>query len=173
MIQGLVPLCSWQYERVFNTTRVPGEETDRIQHLDDSTWIAVYHKGCYYRVPVYYKARLMEPSELQIQFQRILDTTKSVPEKGEEKLAALTAWDRASWAKVRQQYFSKGPNRVSLDIIEKAAFVVALDEDDYEFDQKDPLKLNHFAARMLHGNGYDRWFDKSFTLVIGKNGRVR
>jgi len=172
MIQGLVPLCSWQYERVFNTTRLPGEETDRIQHLDDSTWIAVYYKGRYYRMPVYYKARLMEPAELQIQFQRILDDDNSVPEKGEEKLAALTAWDRANWAKARQQYFSKGTNRVSLDMIEKAAFVVTLDEDEYEFDKKEPNKLNHFAQRMLHGNGYDRWFDKSFTLVIAKNGRM-
>ncbi len=25
---------------------------------------------------------------------------------------------------------------------------------------------------MLYGKGYDRWFDKSFTLVFGKNGRV-
>ncbi len=25
-----VPLCSWQYERVFNTTRVPGEETGEV-----------------------------------------------------------------------------------------------------------------------------------------------
>ncbi|PIK51784.1 putative carnitine O-palmitoyltransferase 1, liver isoform [Apostichopus japonicus] len=27
---GTVPLCSWQYERVFNTTRLPGIETDRM-----------------------------------------------------------------------------------------------------------------------------------------------
>lgn len=32
MIQGMVPLCSWQYERLFNTVRVPGIETDRIVH---------------------------------------------------------------------------------------------------------------------------------------------
>jgi carnitine O-palmitoyltransferase 1 len=25
---------------------------------------------------------------------------------------------------------------------------------------------------MLHGKGYDRWFDKSFTMVISANGRV-
>lgn len=76
----------------------------------------------------------MEPCELQLQFQRILDDNVSVPEKGEEKLAALTAWDRENWAKVRQQHFAKGTNRISLDIIEKAAFVVALDEDAYDFD---------------------------------------
>lgn len=24
----------------------------------------------------------------------------------------------------------------------------------------------------MHGKGYDRWFDKSFTLCVGTNGRV-
>ena len=26
---------------------------------------------------------------------------------------------------------------------------------------------------MLHGKGYDRWFDKSFNIVVAVNGRVR
>ena len=25
---------------------------------------------------------------------------------------------------------------------------------------------------MLHGKGYDRWFDKSLTIIIGSNGRA-
>lgn len=32
MVQGLVPLCSWQYERLFNTVRAPGVESDKIVH---------------------------------------------------------------------------------------------------------------------------------------------
>ena len=38
--------------------------------------------------------------------------------------------------------------------------------------QKDPTSFDRLAAAMLHGKGYDRWFDKSFTLVVTKNGRV-
>ena len=38
--------------------------------------------------------------------------------------------------------------------------------------QNDTSKLDHFARRMLHGKGYDRWFDKSFNIVVGTNGRV-
>ena len=38
--------------------------------------------------------------------------------------------------------------------------------------QNDPDKLNAIAHAMLHGKGYDRWFDKSFTLVVCSNGRV-
>jgi len=134
MVQGLVPLCSWQYERVFNTNRIPGEETDRIQHLGDSTHIAVYHRGKYYRVPILYKGRTLKPADLQMQFQKILDDSDTVPEKGEEKLAALTASDRAMWAKTRGQFFSKGTNRTSLDAIEKAAFVLVFDDEEYHYD---------------------------------------
>ncbi len=32
--------------------------------------------------------------------------------------------------------------------------------------------MDKFAHAMLHGKGYDRWFDKSFCLCFSKNGRV-
>lgn len=65
MVQGLVPLCSSQYERVFNTTRVPGAETDKIVHYDDSNHVVVYYKGRYFKV-IIYKGRLLKPSEIQM-----------------------------------------------------------------------------------------------------------
>jgi carnitine O-palmitoyltransferase 1 len=58
-----------------------------------------------------------------------------LPAKGEEKLAALTAGERTAWAAARQEFFFRGLNRQSLDAIEKAAFVVALDDFPYEFDE--------------------------------------
>jgi carnitine O-palmitoyltransferase 1 len=133
MVQGLVPLCSRQYERVFNTSRIPGVETDRIQHVEDSLFIAVYRRGKYFKMPIHHKGRLLKPAELQLQFERIMDD-ESAPEKGEQKLAALTAWDRTSWSKARTQFFAKGINRTSLDIIEKSAFVLVLDDEEYFYD---------------------------------------
>lgn len=65
MIQNMVPLCSSQYERIFNTTRIPGIETDKIQHWDDSNHIVVYHKGRYFKV-IIYKGRILKPSEIQV-----------------------------------------------------------------------------------------------------------
>lgn len=67
------------------------------------------------------------------QIQQILDN-QSTPSEGEEKLAALTAGERTVWAQSRQEHFSKGVNKASLDIIEKAAFVVILDDIPYEYD---------------------------------------
>lgn len=66
MVQGLVPLCSWQYERIFNTVRVPGRETDRIVHYPDSNHIIVLYRGCYYKMLIYYKGRTLRPCELQL-----------------------------------------------------------------------------------------------------------
>jgi len=38
--------------------------------------------------------------------------------------------------------------------------------------QNDDTKLDRYASAMLHGKGYDRWFDKSLTLVVCSNGKV-
>ncbi|XP_050582117.1 carnitine O-palmitoyltransferase 1, liver isoform isoform X3 [Bombus affinis] len=171
LIQGLVPLCSWQYERLFNTTRVPGLETDKIVHYQDSKHIVVYHKGKYFKVLIYHKSRILQACEIEMQMQQILDD-KSEPSEGEEKLAALTAGERTAWAIAREEFFSKGVNKASLDLIEKAAFVVALDDVPYVYDPEDPDKLDQYGRILLHGKGYDRWFDKSFTLCIGNNGRT-
>ncbi|CAL4066368.1 unnamed protein product [Meganyctiphanes norvegica] len=171
MVQNTVPLCSYQYERTFNTTRTPGKTTDRLVHFDDSTHIAVYHAGRWFKVPTYYKARLLSPRELQTQFERIL-SSEAKPDNGEEMLGALTAGERAHWAETRNKHFTSGINRKSLEAIERAAFVLVLDQEEYRYDENDPSELDRFGRAMLHGKGYDRWFDKSFTVVVGKNARI-
>lgn len=171
MVQGIVPLCSRQYERQFNTTRVPGVETDRLVHYQDSQHVAVYHRGRFFKLMVYHKHRLLQPCDLQRQIQRILDH-EGEPQRGEAHLGALTAGERTRWAHLRETHFRKGLNRISLDAIEKAAFVLVLDEDEYRYDPSDPNELNRYARALLHGRGYDRWFDKSFNLIVGRNGRV-
>ncbi|XP_055378355.1 carnitine O-palmitoyltransferase 1, liver isoform isoform X2 [Condylostylus longicornis] len=171
MVQGMIPLCSSQYERTFNTVRVPGLETDHIAHYRDSNHIVVLHKGCYYKVVIYYRGRLLRPCEIQKQMEYILNHD-SKPLPGEKHLAALTAWQRSKWAEVRYEHFARGVNHFSLNTVESAAFVVSLDEEPFEFDKEKPEKLDHFGRLVLHGNGYNRWFDKSFTVCVGTNGRV-
>lgn len=160
MVQDTVPLCSRQYERQFNTTRIPGEVTDKIVHLNDSKHVAVYSKGKWYKLYTYYQSQPLNAKELEMQIQKILDD-ESEPSKCEKYLGALTAGDRVPWAQARKKHFSKGVNKVSLSSIEKvcafdtrfcflfnanesftikfkfkqAAFVVALDEESYEISK--------------------------------------
>ncbi|CAL8263916.1 unnamed protein product [Arctogadus glacialis] len=168
---SLIPLCAAQCERMFNTSRIPGEETDTVQHWQDSEFVAVFHGGRYFRLWVYQAGRLLSPRELEHQVQRILDDP-AAPAPGEERLGALTAGDRVPWATARKTYFSSGPNKRSLDCIEKAAFFVTLDDEEQGMMGDDSgASLDRYAKSLLHGKCYDRWFDKSFSFVVYKNGK--
>ncbi|XP_067408246.1 palmitoyl thioesterase CPT1C isoform X2 [Emydura macquarii macquarii] len=172
MIQGTLPMCSAQYERVFNTTRVPGVEADSLQHQRDSQHVAVFHNGRFFRVGLYWGGRLLRPRELQAQFQRILDDP-TPPAPGEETLAALTAGPREPWARARRAYFGSGRNRESLRAVEGAAFFVTLDATEQGLLGPEPGRaLDGYSKALLHGQGHDRWFDKSFTLIVFRNGKI-
>uniref|UniRef100_A0A2K6JRR4 carnitine O-palmitoyltransferase n=1 Tax=Rhinopithecus bieti TaxID=61621 RepID=A0A2K6JRR4_RHIBE len=143
-----------------------------IQHMRDSKHIVVYHQGRYFKVWLYHDGRLLKPREMEQQMQRILDNT-SEPQPGEARLAALTAGDRVPWARCRQAYFGRGKNKQSLDAVEKAAFFVTLDETEQGYRTEDPdTSMDSYAKSLLHGQCYDRWFDKSFTFVVFKNGKI-
>lgn len=66
-------------------------------------------------------------------FQSILDSALT-PAPGEENLAALTAGERTAWALARKKYFSAGVNKTSLHAIERSAFVVVLDQEEFDYD---------------------------------------
>lgn len=171
LLNKTIPLCSAQYERQFNTTRIPGIEKDTLVHYKDSDHVAVYHKGRFFKIYIRYGGRLLQPCELEVMLQKVVNDP-TPPSKGETHLAALTAGNRVPWAKARAEFFSKGKNKNSLDAIEKAAFFVTLDDESHTYDMNNPSKLNEFGHSMLHGKGYDRWFDKSFTLIVCANGMV-
>uniref|UniRef100_A0A665U7V7 carnitine O-palmitoyltransferase n=1 Tax=Echeneis naucrates TaxID=173247 RepID=A0A665U7V7_ECHNA len=172
MLLHTIPMCSAQFERIFNTSRVPGVDTDILLHMNESKHIAVYHKGRFFKVWLFYDGRLLLPREIEQQMERIL-SDESEPLPGEDKLAALTAGDRTPWAKARETFFSCGKNKQSLDAIEKAAFFVTLDDTEQRYDENNPItSLDSFAKSLLHGKCYDRWFDKSFNLMVFKNGTM-
>ncbi len=77
---------------------------------------------------------------------------------GSEKIPSLTGGDRINWAKARGQYFAGGKNRLSLDLVERAAFVVVL-------DPAKPADMSEQAHCLIHGDGTNLWFDKSVSFV--------
>uniref|UniRef100_A0A8C7KL77 carnitine O-palmitoyltransferase n=1 Tax=Oncorhynchus kisutch TaxID=8019 RepID=A0A8C7KL77_ONCKI len=167
-----VPLCSAQWERLFNTSRLPGLERDTIQHIQDSRHIVVYHRGRYFKVPMFYDGKVLSPRAVEQQMERIL-ADPSEPQPGEECLAALTAGDRVPWAEAREAYLRQGRNQQALDTVEKAAFFVTLDDTEQRYKAEDPVRsLDSYAKSLLHGKCYDRWFDKSFNLIVFRNGTM-
>ncbi|NXX74956.1 CPT1B palmitoyltransferase, partial [Urocolius indicus] len=166
--RGEIPPVSswWGWEGV-----VEGRGGYTLLHLLDSKHLAVYHKGRFYKLWLYYGGQLLPPRALQTQLQRILDDP-SAPQPGEERLAALTAGDRVPWAEARARFFSHGKNKTSLDAIERAAFFLTLDEEEHGYVAGRDGCMDAYAKSLLHGRCYDRWFDKSFTLVVYKNGKL-
>nr|KAF6409501.1 carnitine palmitoyltransferase 1C [Rousettus aegyptiacus] len=148
LLMGMRPLCSAQYEKIFNTTRIPGVQKDHIRHLGDSRHVAVFHRGRFFRVGTHSRSGLLPPRALEQQFQRILDDpSPACPH--EEHLAALTAAPRDLWAQVRRSLKTQAED--ALEAVEGAAFFVSLDSEP---------------------QGLTRWFDKSFTLIVFSNGKL-
>ena len=86
----------------------------------------------------YSQYEVLPPKDLEKFFQQIVDSAAE-PLPGEEKLGALTAWKRDEWARCREESFLSNPtNRKSLSVIEDAAFVLVLDDEDAYWDDNDP-----------------------------------
>ena len=88
-----------------------------------------------------------------------------VTEANGKHLAAMTAATRTIWAEVREDNFSEGINKASLDEIEKSLFLVVLDTNA-------PTSWRERGSLIMHGNGGNRWFDKSVSLIVFENGHA-
>jgi carnitine O-acetyltransferase len=71
----------------------------------------------------------------------------------------LTAENRTTWAEARQILEQTEQNRTTLEAIDKALFMVCLDDSS-------PTTIDDAGRRFFHGgDGTNRWFDKTFSVV--------
>ncbi|XP_003388199.1 PREDICTED: carnitine O-palmitoyltransferase 1, liver isoform-like [Amphimedon queenslandica] len=177
IINDLIPLCSSQYTRLFGTCRIPGEKEDVLYHAapEESRHIVIYRLGRWYKVNCYSRNKLLNPVDIQWQLEQIVNDTDVELIPGEKHLAALTSAERPFWASVRSEYFSSGVNSEYMTAIEKAAFFLNLDDTSPELtlggENRSEL-LTDYCVKLLHGNGYLFWFDKSFSCISFKKGRI-
>jgi carnitine O-acetyltransferase len=81
-------------------------------------------------------------------------------------IGALTTENRDVWAKVRGELLSVSVgNKKSIDDIETAAFVVCLDDNA-------PVTKEEHSIVCWHGDGRNRFFDKSMQFIISDNGKA-
>lgn len=124
-------------------------------------------RGAWYRLGVFDNYnRLCTPFELQKLLTDLVSLEKSISvSQAEHDLTALTTLERTEWATIRDQYFDRGMNRESLNSIERAAFVLCLDDNE-------PVTWTDTGRLTLCGDGNTRWVDKSMSLVVYKNGQA-
>ncbi|XP_007944109.1 carnitine O-palmitoyltransferase 2, mitochondrial [Orycteropus afer afer] len=154
------PLDMSQYFRLFNSTRIPKPGQDELFTDDKAKHLLVLRKGHFYVFDVLDKdGNIVSAAEIKAHLKYILSDNSPAPEF---PVAYLTSENRDVWAELRQKLVSDG-NAETLWKVDSALFCLCLDG----FPIKDLVHLSH---NMLHGDGTNRWFDKSFNLIIAKDG---
>jgi carnitine O-acetyltransferase len=155
------PMAMSSYEYMFNCCRIPADPADfpRKYSAAENQHIIVARKNQFFKVPLVVNGQALNVSELEQQFQRIIDVAQPAPPVG-----VLTVADRDHWTAARKKLVAADPaNEQALKDIEASGFVICLD------DAK-PVTLEERAHQYWHGDGANRWFDKPLQFIVNDNG---
>ncbi|RKO93566.1 acyltransferase ChoActase/COT/CPT, partial [Blyttiomyces helicus] len=163
------PLCMNQYKHIFSASRIPGVKKDTIQTTwpAKATHIVVLTDDQIYKVEVTREDGKRIPIQ---ELERLLFAVgrSSFETMPQPAIGALTAISRDKWAASYEHLKSLSPqNQVNLDIINSALFVLCLDK------KSNHKNFNISSQQFFHnGDARNRWFDKTFQLIVASNGRA-
>ncbi|XP_056319710.1 carnitine O-palmitoyltransferase 2, mitochondrial [Danio aesculapii] len=156
------PLDMSQYYRLFNSTRIPKYKRDELLTDDRGRHLLVMKRGNLYVFDALDRdGNLIKPAEVQAHLKYILEDTTQAPPF---PLGVLTSENRDTWAGLRQKLLDAG-NGEALQLVDTALFCLCLDEEV----MRDHIHISH---NMLHGDGCNRWYDKSFSVILAKDGQA-
>lgn len=144
-------------------TRIPGAANDILLPvpLSDPLSVAVVCAGHWFLLRLRSRGGVLaDETALAGTFAAIRKQAADLPSG--PGVAAMTVMPRAEAAAVRAELQESLQNRISLAALEKAAFVICLDEA-----HASPEDL---GLRLLGGDAASRWFDKSLQIIATENG---
>lgn len=155
------PLDMSQFVGLFGASRIPQLNKDRILRDPNSKHVLVQKNGNFYTFDLFdANGNLLSPAEILGNLSQIVgDNTPFT----DHPIGVLTSQNRDKWAKQRA-YLEATGNKDVLHKIDTAIFNLVLDNEVLRDDKHQILK--HY----LHGDGLNRWFDKSISLIITKDG---
>ncbi|KAJ2852726.1 Carnitine O-acetyltransferase mitochondrial [Coemansia brasiliensis] len=159
------PLCSHSYKYMFNATRIPKKPSDyeATYSLDSNTHITVARNNQFFNLDLVHNGQLLSAAEIEQQLDRIVeraDSTAAVP------VGILTADNRDLWSENYQQLIEASPqNAQTLEKLQSSAFVLCLDDTK-------PVTREETHRVFWHGNGSNRWFDKSLQFIVCDNAKA-
>lgn len=161
MLFKAFPLDMSQFYNLFNSTRIPEIDKDRIYRDPSAKHVLVQSKGHFYIFDVFDEAgNILPKSNIMSKIDYILKDKTPV---NEYPIGILTTADRNHWATLRHELQNIGNENV-LKKIDNAFISICLDDKDVGDD------LYGLCRNYLHGDGQNRWFDKSVSLIISKDG---
>jgi carnitine O-acetyltransferase len=171
---GGQPLCMMQFKRMFSAARIPQRDIDLIRSPVSEfhptspfeKHIVILLNGHIFSMTVVDgRGAVRTAAEIEKDLNAIV--AASGKKAGtEESVGILTTLNREEWTDARDMLRGFHPdNQMHLDVIERSIFALCLDASS-------PESMEERFRAALHGNGKNRWFDKSFQFIIGKNGHV-
>ncbi|KAG1666869.1 Carnitine O-palmitoyltransferase 2, mitochondrial [Nymphon striatum] len=155
------PLDMSQFKNLFNSTKVPGVGKDILRVNPNAKHMLVIRNGNYYIFDVLDEDdNIHSPQHILACLKHVKDD-KRPPSKN--SIGIMTAENRDKWALTRKHMIQIG-NETQFDLIDTALFAMVLEDEDFSHDNI------YLAHQMLHGNADNRWFDKSFQLIIDQSG---
>ncbi|XP_063994759.1 carnitine O-palmitoyltransferase 2, mitochondrial-like isoform X2 [Diachasmimorpha longicaudata] len=155
------PLDMSQFENLFGTTRIPEIGKDRITKDPNARHVLVMRRGYFYTFDILNEdGSIRSPHEIASCINSILNDPR---EPNLCPIGILTTTERNQWAQNRRHLVDIG-NADVFRKIDTATFLLILDDDLVSEDF--PVLVRHF----LHSDGCNRWFDKSFSLIITGKG---
>ncbi|KAI9020004.1 acyltransferase ChoActase/COT/CPT [Phycomyces nitens] len=172
MMKGNKAQCMWQYSRIFGVTRVPLPHCDSVVQQDPSKLrhILVVVRDQLFKLDVYDQNGRRSVDALEKELLDIVGYVQHLQQL-DAAVPLLSSWDRDNWAVSRNHLLTIDPShRQNLDIVESSLFGVAL--DDYSHgDALSDRTHSMFCGNQGIGNGHNRWFDKSFLLIVDSSGK--
>ncbi|MBO8153682.1 choline/carnitine O-acyltransferase [Thermovirga sp.] len=163
-------LCMSQYELLFGTTRIPRKKVDEIisfcaaGNAPFPTHITIMSEGNIAFVHILDEDGNVLPVErIASGLLYILDNLKL--QEGLKGAGVFTALPREEWAAIWEDLERVELNQPTLEKIKSSLFVMS-------FDDASPRSLKQFPIEGLVGSGENRWLDKSFSIIVFKDGQV-
>ncbi|KAK4298498.1 hypothetical protein Pmani_029164 [Petrolisthes manimaculis] len=157
------PLDMSQFVNLFNSTRVPEQDKDRLKSDPKASHMLIMKNGHFYVFDVFDRdGNILSPAHIHACVSYIYNDETPPPK---HSIAIFSSENRNTWASCRAELLAAG-NEAAIETIDTAAFNIVFDDVEVGMD---PTKMYH---TFLHGNGKNRWFDKSFSLIFTADGQV-
>ncbi|KAL0268846.1 UNVERIFIED_CONTAM: hypothetical protein PYX00_010655 [Menopon gallinae] len=157
------PLDMSQYPHLFCSTRIPKLDRDVLYKDESARHILVLRRGHFFTFDVLDKNGSVLPPEDIYKCLKLITEMDLKPDT--KYLGYFTTENRDIWAKARAYIESSSEeNSNCLQAVDSALFALCLDDEELGDDYRKVM------VQFLHGHGFNRWFDKSFSLLISKDG---
>jgi carnitine O-acetyltransferase len=169
------PLDMDQYTRLFGAARIPTNKGCRMEVNSESRHIVVLRRGQFYWFDVLDSENrpLLTEQEMVRNLQSIVDdaSTMTLKDVAQKAIGVLSTENRKAWSKLRGTIAGDKHNTSCLELVDRALFIVCLDDGPPMKDNLPELCSNFLCGTygleggVQVGTCINRWYDKLQIIV--------